>query len=120
MTKSYHFSHGPKLSVQCTFSKGALVQSTLTFADVFECQLHGDVEKGLKEELLSFLEAYGGKKAASVELCLDELSPFRQKVLQALSSVGIGKTASYGQLAQMIGKPWRSLKRAHERVDLDT
>ncbi len=59
--------------------------------------------KPLQKQIIAYFE---GKPARfNTPLVLDSLSPFARKVLAACEKIPAGKTASYSQLAGMIGKP---------------
>jgi O-6-methylguanine DNA methyltransferase len=96
------FSEGPPLCVTLEFESQRLKRVTLSFSEGFECRIVGD---GNCEPFLAFLEGYGKKLPASLELSLEELSPFRQKVLKRLQKVPFGAKLTYGDLAAKIEQP---------------
>lgn len=50
---------------------------------------------------------YAGERIdfADIPVSLDDLPPFRRKVLEASRTLGFGEICSYGQLAEMCGSP---------------
>ena len=103
MTKIISFSKGPAITVTLEFAEGQLQKASLSFSKKFQCCLIGNAEA--KEELLSFLEGYGKKMPIEVQLPLEDMSPFRQKVLGHLQKVPFGEIVTYGQLASAVDQP---------------
>jgi methylated-DNA-[protein]-cysteine S-methyltransferase len=95
------FTDGPPIRVSLEFEANKLKKITLAFAGGFECLSVGHTDA----QLLAFLEGYGKKKSAQIELPLESLSPFRQKALSRLQKVPFGSTLTYGQLAAAIDQP---------------
>lgn len=106
MTQSFAFSQGPALLVTLTFDQGKLNHATLSLAEKFHCEIVGDAEPRLKNELLSFLENYGKKALLpTLTLPLDSFTPFRKAVLSRLQQVPFGEVLTYGELASTAGHP---------------
>lgn len=64
----------------------------------------GDWHPQLRERL----EAYAEGEAddfRDVEVDVDHLTPFQQRVVRGLRRVGYGETVSYGELADLVGAP---------------
>ena len=99
------FSQGPKIRVTVSFSEGLFKGSSLSFADRFECCIEGDPDERIERGLLDFLEKYGKKLTAKIDLNLDQLTPFRKKALLCLQEVAFGEVVSYGELAAKAGQP---------------
>ncbi|MCJ7777171.1 MAG: methylated-DNA--[protein]-cysteine S-methyltransferase [Sedimentisphaerales bacterium] len=79
-------------------------------------QFEKNLLKPLQDEIIAYFE---GKQTlrhqssvicflSSVPIALDGLAPFVRKVLTACRKVPSGKTVSYSQLAEIIGKPGAS------------
>ncbi len=94
------------MTVALTFEKLQLKTAKLSFSNRFQCQIIGEADPELKDQLLSFLEQYGKKEQpTSLKLSLDSFTPFRQKVLQRLHEVPFGEILTYGELASFVGHP---------------
>jgi methylated-DNA-[protein]-cysteine S-methyltransferase len=73
------------------------------FAGLDNPQFDKNLLKSLQKQIIAY---FAGKPARfNAPLVLDSLSPFARKVLAACEKIPAGKTASYSQLAGMIGKP---------------
>jgi O-6-methylguanine DNA methyltransferase len=105
MSKTVPFPQGPKIRVMLEFTEFKLKKTLLSLADRFECAIEGKVDQQCIDTLLAFLKCYGQREHAELELPLDMLSPFRQKVLQNLQKVGFGSIVTYGELAHESGHP---------------
>jgi len=105
MSKTIPFSNGPSLCVTLEFENCKLKRSSLALADKFVVKIEGQPDKALEEMLLGFLKSYCERKHAAVALPLDELTPFRKKVLERLQKVDFGVVTSYGELASDSGHP---------------
>ena len=101
MNKLITFSQGPAVTVTLEFAAGLLQTAALSFSDKFQCCLID----GTQDELVSFLEHYGRKESIEIDLPLEDMSPFRQKVLKRLQKVPFGETLTYGQLASAVDQP---------------
>jgi O-6-methylguanine DNA methyltransferase len=99
------FSKGPAIAVILKFEMREFKSAALSFSEKFQCDLIGDVDRKLKNELLLFLEGYGKKEPIRVKLPLEGLSPFRQKVLARLQEVPFGEILTYGELASAVDHP---------------
>jgi methylated-DNA-[protein]-cysteine S-methyltransferase len=99
------FSKGPKVCIALEFEAVQFKKASLAFSNRFECSIQGDVEKELRERLLTFLENYGKKNPSPLELSVEHLSPFRKKALGHLQQVPFGEVVTYGELAANIGQP---------------
>jgi methylated-DNA-[protein]-cysteine S-methyltransferase len=61
---------------------------------------------GIRDRALAELTVYATDGAAlSCPVDLDGLPPFQRTVLTALRRIGRGRTISYGELAERVGKP---------------
>lgn len=105
MSKTIPFSNGPSLCITLEFENQKLKRSSLALADKFVVKIEGQPDKALEGMLLGFLKSYSERKHVEVALPLDELTPFRKKVLQRLQKVGFGAVTSYGELASDSGHP---------------
>lgn len=97
------FSKGPKITVTLQFEAQRFKSASLSFSEKFQCELIGDAD--CKDQLLTFLEHYGKKAPFPIELSLEGISPFRQKVLTVLQEVPFGEILTYGELAAAAGNP---------------
>ncbi len=97
--------NGPKIRVTLEFEKLGFKRALLSLANRFECEVRGEADEKLKDALVAFLMSYGQKKAAEIELPLDDQSQFRKKVLNSLQKVPFGSTLTYGELALEAGHP---------------
>jgi len=71
--------------------------------------LFGDREDGLLPEVASQLAEYfaGRRRSFTIPLRLTG-TPFQQEVWTALQDIPYGETTTYGELAQLLGKPQAS------------
>ncbi len=97
--------NGPKIRVTLEFENLGLRRALLSLANRFECEVRGEANEMRKNALLAFLTSYGQKKAAEIELPLDDQSLFRKTVLKSLQKVPFGSTLTYGELAMESGHP---------------
>ncbi len=105
MTKIIAFSNGPKIRVTLEFEKLRFKRALLSLANRFESEVRGEADEKLKDALLAFLMSYGQKKAAEIELPLEDQTLFRKTVLKSLQKVPFGSTLTYGELASGSGHP---------------
>jgi methylated-DNA-[protein]-cysteine S-methyltransferase len=61
--------------------------------------------KGIIERLQALAEGDCGDDFLDVAIDLSELTPFQVKVIRKCRRIPIGKTVSYGELAQKVGHP---------------
>lgn len=99
------FSKGPKIAVTLQFESHRFKNASLSFASKFQCSFLGDADPKWKDQLLSFLEHYGEKTSFPIELPLNDLPPFRLKVLSLLQKVPFGEVLTYGELATAADHP---------------
>jgi len=69
-------------------------------------QFEKNLLKPLQAQIIAYFE--GRPVRLDAPLALNRLSPFTQKVLAACRKIPYGKTATYSQLARIIGKPGAS------------
>ncbi|MBS0604960.1 MAG: MGMT family protein [Verrucomicrobia bacterium] len=99
------FSQGPSICISLQFEDLKLQRTYLSFSKKFECKIVGDAHPALSSQLLDFLEEYGRKRSKEIDLPLESLPPFRQKVLKNLQKVPFGEVMTYGELALMADNP---------------
>jgi O-6-methylguanine DNA methyltransferase len=97
------FDQGPPLCTTLTFQEGKFIRSTLSPAPQFTCRFLGDTDTTLKNSLLHWLKCYGQKKSTPLALDLENLTPFRERVLKTLQNIPFGETITYGELSTLSG-----------------
>ncbi len=95
----------PKVCVSLNFEGLRFKNSSLSFANSFECRIEGEADEKTAEQLLEFLKKYARKKPGKIDLDLDSLTPFRKQALRCLQDVAFGEVVSYGELAAKAGQP---------------
>lgn len=106
MSKLEKLPSGPAVEVHIFSSQGNITEVNLFESNgEFKFQLVGD--QSLKNDIQTWLTAYGQKKQTKMALPLDRslISGFTAQVLEALQAIPFGKTLTYSQIASSIGKP---------------
>ncbi len=82
--------------------KGAVQRVQLSSSSSFALRIEGPA----LPELNRFIDAYLEKEEAPLPpVDTEQLTPFTQRVLEALSTLSFGKTCTYSDLAAQIGLP---------------
>jgi methylated-DNA-[protein]-cysteine S-methyltransferase len=72
----------------------------------FACQIFGNPPSKFLKKIFNFLEGYASKQAGILPpLDMSSLPPFTLKVLHHLTEIPLGKTQTYGQVAETLSTP---------------
>jgi methylated-DNA-[protein]-cysteine S-methyltransferase len=105
MSKTHIFQHGPSLCITLQFEESVFKRAQLELSKQFKAKWEGEADESTLGKLLEFLELYSKGKHAKLPFPLQDLTPFRQKVLKHLQEVPFGSVVSYGELALSSGHP---------------
>jgi O-6-methylguanine DNA methyltransferase len=107
--KISHFPQGPNIAVKVYGDQNEITQIDLySHAEVgLLWQMAGEYDPKLESLVEKWLEAYcaGKQKLPSLPLRRQQVTPFTQKVLDAIACIPFGKAMTYGELAASFGKP---------------
>lgn len=97
-----YWTSGPPIQASFYTESSSIVQITLSYAKRFSCHVFGNK---LHKEILEWMESYS-KREEGKKLPLDftKLSPFTIKGLLAIKRIPLGRCASYGEIAALVGK----------------
>lgn len=84
-----------------------VVATKLALAPRFELCFSGDIPKSASQAMRGWVQDYleGHHRPFPSRLKKEGLTPFSQKVLDAMEMIPFGETLSYGEVAQKIGSP---------------
>lgn len=107
---SKHLLHPSQLSKPACSGISPVLSPGTDMPGSVTCGIHqdGELSHSSLNPLIVWLNSYFAKNPGPVPLemlCMEGLTPITQKTLMETAMIPFGKTATYGQIAERIGRP---------------
>lgn len=99
------------MGINVTFfvENAQIIRILIEESSTYLWSISGQSPPVLTKKIENWMEAYFSKTDAlshvNIPLSWEKISPFMKKVLETVAKISSGNTATYGEIAEMIGSP---------------